>query len=63
MVFKDWKEAHSFAQKRANDTGLSQGIEKFKEYGKVIYKVRFLPRQNKCFGSDLGSERVEPERI
>jgi len=44
--FSDWKEAHTEAQKRANEVGTDVAIRKVKEYGKVGYNVSFASRND-----------------
>jgi hypothetical protein len=60
--FTDWYEAHAYAQMNANATGLSMGIRKATEYGKVGFNVGFIPKPKFRFGSDYTCEAVEPER-
>lgn len=64
MVSKDYDEVRDFAQKRANKTGLSQGIEKISSYAggpRDAFKAFFLPSASKRFGYELRCEAVEPE--
>lgn len=58
MSFQDWHDAHAYAQAKANETGLSVGIERF---GKDGFNVRFIPKPQFRFGCDLRCEAVEPE--
>ncbi len=61
MRFENWHEAHKFAQERANKTGLSNGIDKTTEFGRVGYNVRFIPKPENRYGRDYTCEAVEPE--
>lgn len=59
-TFVDYKDARAFAERRAVEWKTPQGIEKRKEYGKVLWLVRSLPRRDKRYGVDLLCEAVEP---
>ena len=62
-VFTTWQDAHAFASKRAAAWQTPQGIEKIREYGKTLWKVRSLPVKGKRFGVDAACEAVEPPSI
>ena len=62
MRFKTWNEAHTHAQRKANTLGLSMGIEKTKEFGKLGFNVRIIPKPKNRYGKDYLCEAVEPER-
>jgi len=58
--FDTYEEAYNFASTRANASGLSQGIARAVEFGKVGFNVSSLPRVGKRFGWELQCEAVEP---
>ena len=60
MRFERWEDAQAFAQKRANESGLSCGIERMKEYGRDGFNVRFIPGPKYRFGCDARCEVVDP---
>ena len=55
--FDTWKEAHEFAQNRANFTGLDVAIRRVKEFGKVGYNVSFASRNDSDYAR---AEIVKP---
>ena len=61
MRYETWQEAHDHAQKQANNTSLSLGIEKTTEYGRVGFNVCFIPKPGNRYGCDYTCEAVEPE--
>ena len=52
-----YNEALLHARRRANDTHLDQGIERFPLVG---YVVRHLPAPERRYGADLRCEVVRP---
>jgi hypothetical protein len=60
MTFSKWEDAFTYAQSRANESGLSVGIEKRKEYGKEVFSVRYLPKAENRYGENLRCEVVNP---
>jgi len=58
--FATWHDARAYAQSRANETGLSVGIERMIEFGVIGFNVRFIPAVGLRFGLDLRCEAVEP---
>ena len=59
-TFDDYDAAVIDAGERSLATGLPYGVEKNKEYGRIVYYVRGLPRADKRFGVDLRCEAIEP---
>jgi hypothetical protein len=59
--YTDYRRARREAQADANRFGRDMGIEKATEYGKTVYRVKFLPRADRRFGWELRCEVVTPE--
>lgn len=58
-TFETWHEANAFAQKTADETGLSLGIESPTAYRRE-WLVRYIPGKEFRFGYDTQCEAVEP---
>lgn len=58
--FRDYGEAHAYAQERADKLGIPQGLRATKEYGKPGFAVAALPREELRSGAELGVEEVKP---
>jgi hypothetical protein len=57
--FLDWKEAHTEAQKRANEVGTDVAIRKVKEYGKIGYNISFASHNDSDYAL---AEIVKPAK-
>lgn len=57
--FKTWREAHEYAQRRANKLRVSYGIEKPTAFD-PFWTVKMLPRPENRYGWELRCEAVEP---
>lgn len=61
-VFSDYQQAFQAAQADANTYARPMGIERATEYGRQVYRVKWIavdPRQR--FGWELRAEVVQPE--
>lgn len=60
-TFNNYETALAHAQDIANISGLTLGIEKIREFGTLLYCVRFIPKavENR-FGCDATCEAVLP---
>lgn len=58
--FKTWKEAHTFAQERANETGLDNAIRKASRYDKLGFVVSLASRNDSDYAL---AEIVTPETV
>ena len=60
-TFTDYHEAYEAARQDADLLHRPMGIEKAREYGRTIYRVKMLPkRADQRFGWELACEVVEP---
>lgn len=61
-VFSDYHQAYQVAQAEANKYTRPMAIERATEYGRQVYRVKWIPidpRQR--FGWELRAEVVQPE--
>lgn len=56
--FADWKEAHTEAQKRANEVGADVAIRKISEFGKMGFNISFASRNDSDYAL---AEIVRPD--
>ena len=59
-TFKNWKDAHTEAVGLADLCKRDVGIEKGKEFGKIVYGVYLLPNKENRYGHELTCEVVTP---
>ncbi len=57
--FTDYNLAKAYARELAALGGPDAGIEKAREFGKLVYNVKFLPKKENCYGHELTMERVK----
>ena len=60
QAFKNYDDAYECARTSADKINKDYGIEKAKEYGKTVFRVKILPGINHSFGHELMMERVTP---
>jgi hypothetical protein len=62
MTFTDYIEAHDYAVNKARQLNICYGIEKMKQFNKVVFSVKMIPTNpDKRFGWELRCETITPE--
>lgn len=57
----DYHEAYAAARKDAKQFNRPMGLEKAREYGKIVYRVKMLPiRADQRFGWETQCQVIEP---
>ncbi len=56
--FQDYESAKNYARELVLMGGPDAGIHKTREFGRLVYNVKFLPKPENCFGHELTMERV-----
>jgi hypothetical protein len=67
-TFKDWHEAHAYAEAQVRTIGIAHGIEKMPDHfsrtkGAVVFSVKMLPLKKNRQGWELRCEAIEPEDV
>lgn len=58
----DYQTAYRMAQREANRLNRPIGIEKAREYGRTVYRVKLVPaRPDQRFGWETRCQIVDPE--
>jgi len=59
-VFNSWIQAREATQKLANSSKLDTYVERAVEYGRLIWRIGYLPPKKNSFGWETRVERVTP---
>lgn len=60
MTHPDYKTVFNHAAQRATALQMDMGIEKQREFGRVVYTAKLLPKPEHRYGHELNCEVVSP---
>lgn len=60
MTHPDYKTVFNHACERATTLQMEVGIEKQREFGRIVYSAKLLPKPENRYGWELQCEVVKP---